>query len=154
MSGAWKSLIERRASMKLSRVGSSMFWKACSSVAPTIQLHWQCGNAGGAGESPYCLRAARDSTTSGAWADAGVAGALADDTGEMPGNAAPPPGSRTAPGLDVFEGRNQLGFQFSCCAFWSEATTSGTRDIALKMTSASVAASSVICASTDVSVAS
>ena len=45
---SWPS-IERRASMKLSRVGSSMFWKACSRVAPTIQLHWQCGNAGGSG---------------------------------------------------------------------------------------------------------
>ena len=72
----------------------------------------------------------------------------------MPGNAAAPPGSRIATGLDVFEGRNQLGFQPSCCAFCSAEITSGVTDIALKKTSAPLAASSVICASTDVSVAS
>ena len=72
----------------------------------------------------------------------------------MPGYAAAPPGSRIAPGLDVFEGRNQLGFQPSCCAFCSDEIISGVTDIALKKTSAPLAASSVICASTDVSVAS
>ena len=32
--------------MKLSRVGSSMFVNACSSVAAAIQLQTQCGKAG------------------------------------------------------------------------------------------------------------
>ena len=54
----------------------------------------------------------------------------------------------------MLEGRNQLGFQFSCCAFCSDEIMSGVTDIALKNTSAPLEASSVICASTEVSVAS
>ena len=49
MSGASKPSIERSDSMKFSRVGSVMSWNACSSVAPIIQLHWECGNAGASG---------------------------------------------------------------------------------------------------------
>ena len=58
------------------------------------------------------------------------------------------------PGLEVFEGRNQLGSQPSSSVFLSDEITSGVIDIALKKTSAPLAASSVSCASTDVSVAS
>src|SRR4051794_41820341 len=98
MSGAWKSLIERSAVMKLSRVGSFIFWKAWSSVAPTIQLHWQCGNAGGSGESPYCLSAAGEGWAASSEAKAGLAGALAEGTEEKPGKGVGPPGSGGAPG--------------------------------------------------------
>ena len=58
------------------------------------------------------------------------------------------------PGLEVFEGRNQLGVQPSSSVFFSDEITSGVIDIALKNTSAPLAASSVSCASTEVSVAS
>ena len=57
-------------------------------------------------------------------AEAGLAGAFEKATEYTPGNAAAPPGSRTPPGLEVFEGRNQLGFQFSCWAFCSAETAS------------------------------
>ena len=72
----------------------------------------------------------------------------------MPGYAAAPPGGGSPPGSTCCEGRNQLGFQLSCCAFCSDEIISGVTDIALKKTSAPLEASSVICASTEVSVAS
>ena len=61
------------ASMKLSRVGSSISMKACSSVAAAIQLHTQCGKAGTPSWFVYSAIASRNAAPSSLSAKVGLA---------------------------------------------------------------------------------